>query len=58
MPISGDPNIPSCKADPRNREELKTWLEDRAKWTDAPLSAREYLMVSRLQSRRKAYSEM
>lgn len=52
------PPIPSLKSDPRNREELKTWLEDRAKWTDEPLSAREWLMVRNLQSRRKAYSEM
>lgn len=58
--MSEDPNIvlPSLKADPRNREELKTWLEDRAKWTDEPLSAREWLMVRNLTSRRKAYSEM
>lgn len=50
--------LPSLKADPKNRAELKDWLEDRARWTDAPLSAREYLMVQRLQSTRKAYSEM
>jgi hypothetical protein len=52
------PNIPSCRADPRNRAELKTWLEDRERHCPGePLSAREYLMVQRLQSTRKAYSE-
>lgn len=56
MPV--DQNIPSHSSDPKNRAELKTWLEDRARWTDAPLNAREYLMVQRLQSTRKAYSEM
>lgn len=56
--MSEDPSIPSLKADPRNRAELKDWLADRARWTIEPLSAREYLMVQRLQSGRKAYSEM
>jgi hypothetical protein len=48
--------LPKLKADPRNRAELKDWLEDRARWTDEPLSAREYLMVRRLQSSRPPYS--
>lgn len=54
--MTGDQLIPSLKADPKNRAELKDWLEDRARFTTAPLSAREYLMVQRLQSRRPPYS--
>jgi hypothetical protein len=58
MPMSDDPPIPLLRADPKNRAELKDWLEDRARhFPGEPLSAREYLMVQRLQGR-KAYSEM
>ena len=53
-----DTPLPERPGDPRNRTELAAWLEDRAKWTSEPLNAREYLMVQRLQSTRKAYSEM
>lgn len=48
--------------DPRNRADLKDWLERRAEYharlglPNPPLSAREYLMVQRLQSQRPAYA--
>lgn len=45
--------------DPRNRQELADWLRRRGELFDGnppPLSAREYLMVQRLQSARAPYS--
>jgi hypothetical protein len=45
--------------EPRNRSELKDWLERREKlFPGQPLSAREYLMVQRLGSGRPKYAEM
>jgi hypothetical protein len=49
--------IPHLPADPRNREELKDWLERREQlYPGLPLTPREYLMVQGLQQKRPAYS--
>jgi hypothetical protein len=49
--------------DPKNRQQLADWLQRRqellkldGKPADTPLTAREYLMVQRLQAARPAYS--
>lgn len=50
-------NIPQKPGDPRNREELKDWLERREEDKPGqPLDAREYLMVQRLGRKRPVYS--
>lgn len=50
---------PILLTDPRNRQELQDWLKRREElWPGKPLSAREYLMVQRLQSSRPPYSIM
>lgn len=52
-------DIPLLESDPKNRRDLEMWLRRREKQRPGePLNAREYLMVQRLQSTRKAYSEM
>jgi hypothetical protein len=43
--------------DPKNRKELEQWLRQReAQFPGEPLSAREYLMVERINSPRPRYS--
>jgi hypothetical protein len=50
-------DIPTIPGDPRNREELKDWLERREKLNPGEaLTAREYLMVERLRGKRPPYS--
>lgn len=53
-----DQPIPLLDADPLTREELSHWLKRRnEQFPGEPLNPREYLMVQKLQNRRKAYSE-
>lgn len=56
-------SIPSFPSDPKNREQLKHWLERReqlllleGKDVNTPLTARESIMVERLRRVRPAYS--
>ena len=50
-------NIPKLAGDPRNREELKDWLEWRERLQPGvPLTSREYLMIKQLQTKRPPYS--
>jgi len=55
--------IPSLPTDPKNRQQLADWLQRRqellkleGKPLDTPLSAREALMIQKLQAARTAYS--
>jgi len=49
---------PPQPSDPKSREELAEWLKRREKsLPNEPLSAREYLMVTRLQGGRPPYSK-
>jgi hypothetical protein len=50
-------SVPPLPGDPRNRDELKQWLKEREqRHPGTPLTAREYLMVQKLQRRRPPYS--
>lgn len=54
--------IPALPTDPKNREQLKHWLERRQELLtlegkpNTPLTARESLMVQHLMRARAAYS--
>ena len=51
--------VPPLETDPRNREELRYWLERREQqFPGEPLSPREYLMVERLRNGRRPYADM
>ena len=54
-----NPPVTALPDDPRNREELKDWLERREEeHPGEPLTPREWIMVQRLNAQRAAYSEM